>query len=282
MLTHDVYPDVISSAGFLSKRSFAYRVARVVGSSIFRSMDMVIVLGRDMDELIKRHLGKSKVPVNIIPNWADTESVYPLPRRDNRLLRQLNLSAKFVVQYSGNIGRTHGIETIVEAARRLRSYPDICFLFIGWGAKEAWLRNTIKSEQLDNIMVLPPRPRDEIVVSLNACDLAMLSFVSGMAGVSIPSRIYNIMSAGKPMLAAADKTSEIAMVINEEKIGVVVEPENPAQFAEAILALRNDSRRLSEMSKRSRQAAMSKYAEPLIIARYTAALARWLDEDLDI
>ena len=103
-------------------------------------MDMILVLGRDMEALITRHLGNSKVPVQVITNWSDIEAVKPLPREDNALLRELGLTTKFVVQYSGNIGRTHGIETIIEAARRLRGQQDICFLFIGWGAKERWLK----------------------------------------------------------------------------------------------------------------------------------------------
>ena len=204
----------------------------------------------------------------------------PLPRGDNSLLRELGLETKFVVQYSGNIGRTHGIETIVEAARRLKDHQDISFLFIGWGAKEHWLRDTIKNEQLENVLFLPPRPRDEIPISLNACDLAIIAFLKGMAGVSVPSRMYNVMSAGKPLLAAADESSEIAMLVNEEQIGATISPEDPEQFANAILALKADSKALEEMAMRARRVAESKYAEPLIIAKYMSALGPWLSEEV--
>jgi colanic acid biosynthesis glycosyl transferase WcaI len=279
LLTHDVYPDVLASVRLLSKNSLLYKAAEFVGASIFRNMDMIFVLGRDMQTLVTQHLHKSKVPIQVITNWSDTEAVTPLPREDNSLLRELNLTAKFVVQYSGNIGRTHGIETIVETARRLRSHRDICFLFIGWGAKERWLKNTVRGEHLENILVLPPRPRDELHVSLNACDLAIVSFLPGMAGVSVPSRMYNILSAGKPLLAAADESSEVAMLVNEEQIGATVRPQDPQQFANAILALKSDGKMLGEMAMRARHAAETKYAESLILAKYVSALGPWLAED---
>ena len=253
MLTHDVYPDVLASVGVLSKDSLLYKTGEYFGSFTFRSMDMILVLGRDMEKVIARRLGDLKVPVRVITNWSDTEAVTPLPRGDNSLLRELGLETKFVVQYSGNIGRTHGIETIVEAARRLKDHQDISFLFIGWGAKEHWLRDTIKNEQLENVLFLPPRPRDEIPISLNACDLAIIAFLKGMAGVSVPSRMYNVMSAGKPLLAAADESSEIAMLVNEEQIGATISPEDPEQFANAILALKADSKALEEMAMRARR-----------------------------
>jgi colanic acid biosynthesis glycosyl transferase WcaI len=279
MLTHDVYPDVLASIGVLRKESFAYRAVSSVGSKIFRSMDMVFVLGRDMEVLVRGHLGASAVPVQVITNWADTESIVPLPRMTNPLLRDLGLADKFVILYSGNMGRTHSVETIVEAARRLRRHSDIFFLLIGWGAKEGWLKNTVVQEQLDNILVMLPRPRHEIPISLNACDLAIISFVSSMAGISVPSRMYNIMSAGKPLLAATDESSELAMLINEEGAGITVSPEDPQGLAEAILALRADRRVLNEMGRLARRAAECKYAKPLILAKYSAALACYLDPD---
>ena len=231
-----------------AKESFAYRVLNYVGSKIFRSMDMIFVLGRDMKDLVKGHVRASNVPIQIITNWADTESIVPLPRMANPLLRNLGLTDKFVILYSGNMGRTHSIETIVEAARRLRRYSDIFFLFIGWGAKEDWLKNTVAREQLDNILVVPPRPRDEIPISLNACDLSIISFVSCMAGIYL-FRAGCITSCllGKPLLAATDEPSELAMLINEEDIGMTVRPEDPQGLTEAILALRADRNVLNEM-----------------------------------
>jgi len=279
LLTHDVYPDALASIGGLSRDSFIYRVLKPVGSKTFRSMDMIFVLGRDMEALVKGHLGTTNVPVKIVTNWADTESIVPLPRMTNPLLRDLGLTDKFVILYSGNMGRTHGIETIVEAARRLRKYSDIFFLFIGWGAKESWLKSTVAREQLDNILVVPPRLRDDIPISLNACDLAIISFVSSMAGISVPSRMYNIMSAGKPLLGATDESSELAMLINEEGTGMTVSPDDPQGLADAILALRADREVLNEMGRRARRAADCKYARPLILAKYSAALACYLGSD---
>ena len=130
--------------------------------------------------------------IELIPNWADLEDIAPSDRQENALLSTLGIADRFVVQYSGNIGRTHGIDTLLSAADRLRD-DRVQFLFIGDGA-----------------------------TSLNACDVAVVSLAPGMSGVSVPSRMYNILAAGKPIVAVADDESELARVVREEQVGWVV------------------------------------------------------------
>jgi len=136
----------------------------------------------------------------------------------------------------------------------------IHFLFIGFGAKEVWLRKNVQEYGLKNVTVLPLQPRSDLNWSLNACDLAVISFVKGMSGVSVPCRMYNIMSVGKPILAVSDIASELSQVVEEENIGWVVKPEMPDLIAKAVMEGNKSRELLSQMSVRARKLSIEKYS----------------------
>jgi glycosyltransferase involved in cell wall biosynthesis len=152
----------------------------------------------------------------------------------------------------------------------LREHGDIHFLLIGSGAKASWLKDTANERGLGNVTILPHRRRDELADSLNACDVAVISFVRGMAGVSVPSRMYNVLAAGKPIVAAADADSELAQVVLEERVGWVVEPGRPERMAQAILAAREATEERTAMGTRARAVAEQKYTLDNVIAAYRA------------
>jgi glycosyltransferase involved in cell wall biosynthesis len=184
------------------------------------------------------------------------------------LLVSLNLEGKFVIQYSGNMGRTHDLESLVLCASELLPYDDIHFLFIGSGAKRHWLVETVRQQMLRNVTVLPPLDRSELTVSLNACDAAVISFVPGMAGVSVPSRMYNILAAGKPIIAMTDEESELAHLVEEERVGWVVKPEDVQALKRVILEARSAREERSLMSVRARAVSLDKYSYQMVIGKY--------------
>jgi glycosyltransferase involved in cell wall biosynthesis len=238
-------------------------------------MERVIVLGRDMHALVSRKLGPgSSGRLAIIPNWADLELVTPAPSKGNRLLAELGLEGRFVVQYAGNMGRSHNLEALHAAAEQLEHERQIHFLCIGSGAKKGWLESAVRQDGLKNISILNHRPRSESQVFLNACDVAIISFVAGMSGISVPSRLYNVLAAGKPIIAVADADSELARVVVEEQAGWVVPPDNPAALAQVIREAQRRPEVLAEMGRRARRAAEHKYH----LAGVVAAYARLIDE----
>ena len=267
LLVHDVYPEVLIVTGITKANSFSARLINGLTHKLYLSVERIITLGRDMRQLVCDKLIPDLRPVTIIPNWGDVAAVHPMPRASNHLIRELKLNDKFVIQYSGNIGRTHGLEDLLKAALRLRNDP-IHFLIIGSGAKFNLLEPEINKERLNNITILPRVPRDKLYDSLNACDVAVIAFVAGMAGISVPSRMYNIMAAGKPIIAVADENSELALVVKEEHIGWVVPPGDVDRFAAAVLEARSDPVRLTEMGIRARRAAETKYSYEIIIQAY--------------
>ena len=257
----DIYPETLIATGIAESKSILVRLMSCFNCWLYGSVDHIAVLGRDMKQLVERKLDHNlKVDrITIIPNWADTDLVAPMPKHNNSLINELGLINKFVVQCAGNMGHAQGIENIFMATEMLQAQIDIHFLFIGTGVKKEWMEKTIKDKQLKNITILGQRPRIDQPNFLNACDVAIVSLISGMKGVAVPSRLYNIMATGKPIIAIAEHDSEVSLVINEEEIGWVVSPGEPNRLAEVILDAYSDSARLQQMGSRSRQVVENKY-----------------------
>jgi glycosyltransferase involved in cell wall biosynthesis len=219
LLLHDCYPEVLVAVGKIRPNSFISKVVDFLNSWLYKHASKIIVVGRDMNELLREKTNGLKIPIVFIPNWADLESVYPTPREENPLLSDLGISDKFVFMYAGNMGYPTDIESIIECADRLREESDFHFVFVGSGAKSRWLKNQVTQRGLTNVSILGQRPRNEQIVFLNACDVGLVSLVKNMWGTAMPSRTYNILAAGKPILALTDDGSELARVIEEEGVG---------------------------------------------------------------
>jgi colanic acid biosynthesis glycosyl transferase WcaI len=287
LLVHDVYPEALIAAKILKPDTISSKIFNSINNRVCSSADKIITLGRDMQNLVAQKLLiklsiQEKSHISIIPNWADHENIKPILKSDNSLLHKLDIDKNFVILYAGNIGRTHNIEIIVNAAQKLKEFKAtqknsspqaISFLFIGNGAKRSWLEQEIQQNELENIHVLQYLPESERNIAVTACDVAVISFLAGMAGVSVPSRMYNQMAAGKPIIAIADSDSELAEVIKEEQIGWVVQPDNLPQLIETIQLASENPNLCKEMGVRARNAALEKYTYAKVITLYQELFA---------
>jgi glycosyltransferase involved in cell wall biosynthesis len=278
LLIHDVYPEVLLVTRLVGEKSIIVRLINYLTCRLYQNVNCVIVLGHDVEKLVLGKMGKVRRPIAVIPNWGDVDQVAPLSRADNALLHELNLTSKFVLQYSGNMGRTHGLECLLESAILLKDNPLFHFLFLGSGAKKDWLVAKVKDHQLPNVTVLPGCMREKLAEALNACDVAIISFIPGMAGISVPSRLYNVMAAGKPIIAVTDPDSELAVVVREEQIGWVVPPDQPAKIVDAILEAQSDRVQRADMSHRARRAAVTKYSFQHAIGAYFTLVRDLIDD----
>jgi glycosyltransferase involved in cell wall biosynthesis len=274
LLVHDVYPQVLIAAGVTSQGSPMARAVQRMSDYVYRNAHRIIVLGRDMKQLIESRIDAAqRAKVLIIPNWGDIDDIQPMPRAHNPVLEKLGIDSAFVVQIMGTVGRTHALETLVDAAALLHDDASIQFLIIGDGARRAWLDSEIQRRGLRNVHTLGKVPWTGIAVHLAACDVSVIPYIKGMDGVSVPSRMYNVMASGRPIIAAAGDTSELARVVAEEKIGWVTPPGDGEALAEAIRAARGEPAELDEMGARARGAAVSKYSRDAVIQRYCGAFA---------
>jgi glycosyltransferase involved in cell wall biosynthesis len=259
LLIHDVFPDVLVAAGIFRRVGLAIHILEGLSRFLYRSVKRIVVLADDMAKLVARKMEGISKKISTIPNWADLDLVSPAGREGNALLKALGLQAKFILQYSGNLGRTHGLEDILAAAEMLRGQAEIQFLIIGSGAKRPWVEEQIRTKQLRNVTLLHRCLRAKLNISLNACDAAIVAYVPGMAGISVPSRMYNILAAGKPLLAVAETGSELARMVHDYGIGWLVPPREPARLVEAILQARADPERLLLMAARARALVENQY-----------------------
>ncbi len=196
----------------------------------------------------------------MIQNWASLEEISPTPRADNKLLKELKLLDKFVFLYAGNMGHPQDIESIVVCAEKLKTDERFHFLFIGSGAKRKWLEKTADENDLTNVTILAPLARGEQNLFLNACDVGFVTLVKRMRGLAMPSRTYNFMAAGKPVLALTEEDSEVAKVLDEDKIGWRVAPGKPLELLEMIRKIYDSRADFPRMQKRARKAAEEKYS----------------------
>ncbi|MGE3465980.1 MAG: glycosyltransferase family 4 protein [Pyrinomonadaceae bacterium] len=272
LLVQDSYPEILIAVGAATPRSAFVRFVNFVNRWVYKYASKIIVMGRDMNELFAAKTAGLDVPVVTIPNWADLESIHPTARNQNQLLDELGLSEKFVLLYAGNIGHPTDVETIIDAAGELIAEEDLHFIFIGAGAKKKWLEAAVAERSLKNVTILDYRPRAEQNIFLNACNVGLVALIKGMWGTAMPSRTYNIMAAGKPILALTETGSELARVIDEDGIGAYVAPGDAHGLANSIRRLQGSRVELVEMGNRARQAALAKYSLATAVEAYRSAL----------
>ncbi len=273
VLTHDVYPDVLVPTGILQRADLLFRLLQRTARWLYRHADGVVVLGRDMEKRVRSYVDAGSLPVRIIPNWGEPDRMTVMPRSVNSILADHGISRKFVMLYAGTMGRTHGIEDVLACAEACSGLPDVHFLFAGVGVKRTLVERYVSRHRPDNVTLLPfvdARLQCEL---LNACDVAVIAMIEGMQGISVPSRMYNTMAVGKPIIAITEPDSELAYVVAEERIGWIVPPGNVAALKQAIEAAKADPDELAAKSRRAREVAESRYTAPKAIRQFRSFLA---------
>lgn len=272
LLIHDNYPEILIAAGKLHEHSLPVRVHAFFNRWLYKHASRIIVVGRDMLELVRRKTEGFDVPITVIPNWAELETVSPSKRAGKALLAELGIEDKFVILYAGNMGPPNDIESVIEAAEKLLPEEHFHFVFLGAGAKKPLLVKEVEARSLENVSVLEPKPRSEQIVFLNACDVSLVSLVDKMLGVSMPSRTYNILAAGKPIIGITQSGSEVERIISEEQVGWNVRPNDPDRLVGVIREAYSRRAELPAMGRRARAAAETKYSLETAIEQYREAI----------
>lgn len=268
LLVHDVYPELLTATAVASESDRIVQLWHRASRYLYNHVDRIVSLGRDMTRLLERKVDDPR-RIHRIWNWAENDLIGPMEKTENPLIQKYGLENQFVVLYAGNHGRTHGIEHLAKAARILdREGEPIHFLFAGFGAKKDWLETYVEENNLDNISSMGRYPRSSQKQVLTACDLAVISYVPGMAGISVPSRMYNHMAAQKPILAVADDWSELVRVVEEERAGWTA---TPGEVGEIVAAIRHASTHPEECRAKGQNAlhaAQSTYDFTTVKSRY--------------
>jgi colanic acid biosynthesis glycosyl transferase WcaI len=264
----DVYPDGLVALALMSEGSLPVRLWRWANTKALHKAERIVVLGRDMAELIHTRYGVPKERIICIPHWSSFDSDGILAAEDTRLYQKLGLNGKFIVQYSGNMGLWHDLETIVKAAELSKQYPNLHFLMIGGGMRKKKAKELSEHLKLTNITWLPFQPRESLVDSLSCSHVALISQREGLKGLAVPCKLYGILASGRPIVAAVPKGSEIDLVVAEERCGVVLYAASPQELANSILELSRDAQRLAIMAANSYAAYKVKYSIESAVSRF--------------
>jgi len=191
--------------------------------------------------------------VRVIPNWTNDEDIVPVEHATNPLRSSWGLAEKFVVGYSGNLGRAHEFDTVLDAAKKMRGDPQIVFLFIGGGHSFDELARQVKVNGLDGTFrFVPYQDREHLKFSLGVPDVHLLSLRPELEGLIVPSKFYGIAAAGRPILAITAKDGEFTDLIAQHRCGLVVEPGHADELAAALIELSRNERRCVEMGRNAR------------------------------
>ncbi len=275
VLIHDLYPEVLVATDLLTPHSPITKLGQRMNQLLFKNATQIITIGRDMAQRIYHYLEyQHKEKIAIIPHWADLDLISPQFKESNLLLESLKLSDKFIILYSGNMGRTHPLEDIIDVAKKLNNDPSIHFIIAGKGHKRSFVEQQILHHQLTNVTLLNPYPRSQLNILLNACDIAIVGLIRGMTGVSVPSRIYNHLASGKPILAIAESSTEIAQIIREDSVGWVVSPANITELLYRIKWVEAHPKKCLQKGYQAVKIAQEKYSFATVIDNYQKLLSQ--------
>ena len=279
----DLFPEIAGRLG-LGRGGvgrFAFGRLRALRNTSLLGAQANVVIGEHMQAYLLG-LGVSASKIRLIPNWADGDLLRPLPHAENPKRAQWAQDGEILVAYSGNLGRAHDYETIIEAIALVErgkcdcGEPDfhaararrISWLFIGGGANYEALRKDAVARNLKSVRFEPYQPADQLAASLSAADIHLVSLRPELEGLVVPSKIYGIAAAGRPTIFIGSLDGEIARLINSSQSGLTISSGDSAALAEAVATLAHDAELRNALGENSRTAFEHSFSLPIALSRW--------------
>ena len=248
----DVYPEVAAELGVKAGQGVLGGILRWLRNVSLRRAAVNVAVGERMKAMIAG-FGVPTARVTAICNWCDDQHIVPVGSEPSRLRRDWDLQDKFVIGYSGNLGRAHEVDTLIGAARLLRDEPGIAFLFIGDGYLTSYLKRAVADQGLERMFrFLPYQDAGTLPQSLTVPDIHWLSLNPRLEGLIVPSKFYGIAAAGKPMIAVMAPDGEISDLIHRFDCGAVITPGDSAGFAKVVREWRHRPELLVQKGRNAR------------------------------
>jgi colanic acid biosynthesis glycosyl transferase WcaI len=258
----DVFPDVAIQVEAIRSPTMI-RAARWLERFTYRRADAVTVLSEDLRDNVVAKIGAgSRTRVRVIPNFVDTGRIRPSSRY-NGYRDELGLGDRTVVMYAGNVGFSQPLHLMVEAARELRDRDDVVFVVNGGGSGRPAMEEAARG--LPNFRFVDFQPLERLPEVLAAADVHVIALRRGLARSSVPSKLYSVLAAGRPVLASVDPGTEVARVVDTAEAGRTVPPEDQAAFEAALADLLSDPSGREAMGHRGR-AFVETWASPAGVA----------------
>ena len=272
----DFNPEQVMAVSF-TKNKFILNLMMFLDKYSCKKADKVIVVGRDMIETLKsRFPGKDAAVMPktcYINNWINEKEIIPLSREDasvQAFKRKLGIEDKFVIMYSGNIGLYYDLLNILRVIAKFKEEKDVAFLFVGEGSVLEQLEHYKEKKKLTNVYFAPYQDKKNLVYSLNAGDVHFVVNAKGIKGVSVPSKLYGVMAAAKPVFGILEKGSEARLIIEESGCGISVDPGDYKEVEALIrrFIMMRDHIELEEMGQKGRDYLTGHLTKDVSIEKY--------------
>ena len=263
----DLYPDVAEANGGV-KNPLLLGLLKWSNDLASAKADKLVVLADDM----RRRVVAKGVPdhkIAIVHNNVDCRKMHPIEPNAFRA----RWTDKFVVMYSGNLGLSQQLETVLDAADLLRADQRIVFLMVGEGARKNWLKDRARDLKLMNVEFLPYQPKERLAESLSAADLHLIPLLKAATGAIVPSKIYGILAVGRPFVAMTDENAEAARLARDYAVGFVATPGDAAGLARVISNGADKRAELQKMGCSARRLAIEEYDRPIIARKFSAVIS---------
>ena len=270
-LVYDLYPDVAIELGVISEKHLLTKFWNKVNSLVWQKSRQIVVLSETMKARIAAQHPELESKISVIHNWANADWIKPIAKQENWFACQHGIDRTFTVLYSGNLGRCHDLDTILEAIKLLKNQP-IQFVFIGSGAKHELCQQTAKDLKLNNCTFLPYQDQKNLPYSLTACDLALVSIASGLEGVVAPSKLYGVMAAGRAIAAICESHSYLRQLIADAQCGACFDNNESQSLARFILSLATDPSLAITMGDAGRKYLENNFTPKIIARQYYQVL----------
>ena len=251
VIVFDTYPDALSNIG-IRKGNPVFNMWSKWNKKLFAQAKNVFTLSEGMADRLSNYIEREKITV--VPCWSANSTFAPMAKEDNPFIKEHRLKGKFVVMYSGNMGVTHTVQLLVECAKRLKDNTKIHFMLIGGGTKKAELEAMVKSEGLTNCTFMDWLPADQLPYSLAAADLGAISLTDETALVSVPSKTFNLLAVGCPLMCIVPQNSEIARMVAKYDNGKCFEVNEVDKMVEFICQLLMNKELQKQLSDNSLRA----------------------------
>lgn len=268
----DFNPEQAEAIGY-TRQKWLFKIARSLDNISCIASNHIITVGKDMQETLVYRFRGRRVPVNsVINNWTDEEDIVPLQRdhpKIKQFLTEHQLENKFIVMYSGNLGLYYDLENIIQITNEFKDSSEIMFVFIGEGGVKKKMELYVKNHEIPNVLFLPFQPKEKLKYTLNAAHVHLVVNQKGIKGVSVPSKIYGVMAAGKPIIGVLESGSEASLLIENSNCGVVVEPHSYQKIAQIIGSISEmNSDELDQMGLKGRTYLENHLAKKKAIEKY--------------
>jgi glycosyltransferase involved in cell wall biosynthesis len=264
----DLYPEVAVELGVPLLRGPAAGVLAGLRDASLRAAAANVVVGRRMADRVRAR-GVAADRIHVIANWCDDEKIRPIADADNPLRRAWGLEDRFVVGYSGNLGRAHELDTVLGAAERLRNEPRILFLLVGGGHRFDELARRVAERGLDRSFRFIPYQKDELLgFSLSVPDVHWISLPRALEGLIFPSKLYGVAAVARPVIAIAAPDGEPADLVRANDCGYVIAPGDSQALAALLMRLADGEADLAAMGRRARAMLEAQFSRRMALERW--------------